>query len=57
MSIRGGKIVKKFEVNLVFKYSDVVHVEAESEKEAIEKALASCNEQYESFYDATVLEE
>ena len=47
-------MAKKYKVKLVFKYSDVVHVEAESEKEAIEKAMSDCDEQYESFYDAIV---
>lgn len=49
--------IKKYRVKLTFKYSDVVYVEAFSEKEAIENALADCNEQYESFYDASVTEE
>ena len=46
----------KYKVKLIFKYSDVVHVEADadSEKEAIEKALQDCHETYESFYDAEV---
>ncbi|HEY6021516.1 MAG TPA: hypothetical protein VIY48_16910 [Candidatus Paceibacterota bacterium] len=50
-------MAKKYKVKLVFKYSDVVHVEAENEKEAIEKAMSDCNEQYECFYDASVSEE
>ena len=44
----------RYKVKLIFKYSDIVHVEAETEKEAIEKALQDCDEQYESFYDAEV---
>lgn len=44
----------KYKVKLIFKYSDVVHVEAKTEKEAINKALEECHEQYESFYDAKV---
>ena len=44
----------KYKVKLIFKYSDVVHVEADSEKEAIEKALQDCHEKYEAFYDAEV---
>lgn len=47
----------KYEVKLTFKYSDIVHVEAENKKQAIEMALEECNEQYESFYDADVKEE
>ncbi len=44
----------KCKVKLTFQYSDVVYVEAGSEKEAIQKALTECNEQYESFSDAHV---
>jgi len=44
----------KYKVKLIFKYSDVVHVDADSEEEAIEKALQDCHEKYESFYDAEV---
>jgi len=47
----------KYKVYLVFKYSDTVHVEAETEKEAITKAVDECQEMYESFYDAEVTEE
>lgn len=46
----------KYEVKLLFIYSDVVYVEANTEKEAIEKALPECQEGYESFYDAIVIE-
>lgn len=49
--------MKKYKVRLVFKYSDVVHVEANSEKEAIEKAMVDCDEQYESFVEAVVRED
>ena len=38
--------MKKYRVKVVFKYSDVVHVEAESEREAVEKALECCQEEY-----------
>ena len=47
----------KYKVKLIFKYSDVVYVDAEDEKEAIEKAMAECEEQYECFYDAEVRED
>jgi len=47
----------KYRVKLIFKYSDVVHVEAESEKEAIALALEEAQEEYESFYDAEVMED
>ena len=49
--------LKKYKVKVVFKYSDVVHVEAESEKEAVERALECCQEEYELFYDSEVSEE
>lgn len=47
----------KYKVKLIFKYSDVVHVEADSEKEAIAKAMDECQEEYESFFDVEVTEE
>ena len=47
-------MTKKYKVKLTFKYSDIIHVEANSEKEAIEKAFEECCEQYESFYSAEV---
>lgn len=47
----------KYKVKLIFKYSDIIHVEAEDEKEAIEKAMSGCQEEYECFYDAEVDEE
>lgn len=47
----------KYAVKLIFKYSDIVHVEADTEKEAIEKAMTDCEEQYECFYDCEVTEE
>ena len=47
----------KYRVKLTFKYSDVVHVEAENDSEAIQKALPECREEYECFYDAEVTEE
>ena len=46
--------MKQYKVKLTFKYSDIVHVEAENEKEAVTEALAQCHEEYESFYDAEV---
>ncbi len=46
-----------YRVRLVFKYSDVVHVSAENENAAIDKALAECHEEYECFYDAEVTPE
>jgi hypothetical protein len=46
----------KYKVKLIFKYSDVVHVEAVDEKEAIRLALEECQEQYECFYDAEIEE-
>ena len=49
--------MKKYAVKLIFKYSDIVHVKAENEKEAIQKALDDCHEEYESWYDAEVKEE
>jgi len=42
---------------LIFKYSDVAHVEADNEKEAVEKAIKECQEEYECFYDAEVTED
>ena len=45
---------KKYAVKLIFKYSDVVHVEACSKAEAISMALDECEEQFECFYDAEV---
>ena len=47
----------RYKVKVTFKYSDVVHVEADSEKEAIEKAVGEAEEQYECFYDVDVSEE
>jgi hypothetical protein len=44
----------KYKVKLIFKYSDVVHVEADNEKDAIRQALDECKEQYECFYDAEI---
>jgi len=49
--------MKKYKVKLIFKYSDIVHVEAEDEQEAIELAMKDCYEQFESFYDTEVEEE
>lgn len=47
----------KYAVKLTFKYSDVVHVEAENESDAIAEALEECHEEYECFYDADVTTE
>ena len=47
----------KYKVKLIFKYSDVVHVEADSEKEAVSLAINECMEEYECFYDAEISEE
>ena len=49
--------MKKYKVKLTFKYSDIIHVEAETEKEAISAATLQCEEQYECFYDSEVTEE
>ena len=49
--------MKKYKVKLVFKYSDVVHVEAENEEDAIMFALDECQEEYECFYDSKVTDE
>ena len=46
-----------YKVKVIFKYSDIVHVEANNKKEAVQKALKECSEEYESFYDAEVEEE
>ena len=45
--------MRKYKVKLTFKYSLVIHVEAESGKKAVDALL----EQYESFYEAEVVEE
>ena len=47
----------KYKVKLIFLYSDIVHVEASNQKDAIQEALGECCEEYESFYDAEVEEE
>ena len=44
----------KYRVTLKFLYSDVVHVEADSKREAEQKALAECEEAYECFYESKV---
>jgi len=46
--------MKKYKVKLIFKYSDVVIVEAEDEEDAIEKATAECHGQFKCFFDAKV---
>ena len=47
----------KYKVKLTFLYSDIIHVEANSEKEALQKAAQECHEEYEAFYDVEVEEE
>ena len=49
--------MNNYKIKLIFKYSDTVYVKAETEKEAIEQALAECEEQYECFYDVDVSED
>jgi hypothetical protein len=49
--------MKKYKVRLEFRYSDVVHVEAESEKEAEMKALDQSEPMYEAYVDTTITEE
>jgi len=47
----------KYKVKLIFKYSDIVHVEADNDVQAVTKAMGECEEEYESFYDSEVEEE
>ena len=47
----------KYKVELKFIYSDIVHVEAEDESDAILEAMKDCHEQYECFYEHFVIEE
>lgn len=47
----------KYKVKLIFKYSDIVHVEAKDEEEAEQLALEECQEEYESYYDNEITEE
>lgn len=47
----------KYKVKVIFEYSDIVHVEAESEEEAIRKALDEAHPEYDCFSDAEVEEE
>lgn len=49
----------KYQVKLIYKYSDTIEVEADSEEEAIEKAQSSpdIEETYESYYYAEATEE
>ena len=49
--------MKNYRVKLMFVYSDVVHVEARNEDDAIKEAMLHCQEEYEFFYDAEVDEE
>jgi len=47
----------RYKVKLIFQYSDIIHVEADSKEEAIKVALNSkFEEEYECFYDAEVNE-
>ena len=43
-----------YKVKLIFKYSDIVHVEADSEDEAIQTALAFAEPEFECLYDSEV---
>ena len=47
----------KYKIELKFIYSDVVHVEADNEKEAERLALEQCDEKYECYYDASIVVE
>ena len=47
----------KYKVKIRFIYSDIVEVEAGTKKEAVSFALDDCQEEYEYFYDATVIVE
>ncbi len=49
--------MKKYRVELKFKHSDTVHVEAESREEAQELTLEECHEEFECFYDSEINEE
>ena len=50
--------MKKYAVKLIYKYSDIIHVEAENGAEALSKALSSeIQEEYECFYDSETKEE
>ena len=44
----------KYKVYLTFRYSDIVHVEADNEEDAIKKAMDECQEEYECWLDAGV---
>lgn len=46
-----------YKVKLKFIYSDIVHVEAENEEQAIEIAMPFCQAEYECFLDAEVEKE
>jgi len=46
--------MKKYMVKLIFKYSDIIHVEAENEEDAVNEALKECAEEFECFYDAEI---
>ena len=47
----------KYAVKLIFKYSDIVHVDADDKDSAVAKAMKECEEEYECFYDAEITEE
>ena len=49
--------MKKYRVKVIFRYSDVVHVEAKDEKEAETKALDECDLQEECYEDCEITEE
>ena len=49
--------MKKYKVKLMFVYSDIIHVEAENEKEAEHLAFKECQEEYDYYYDSKIEEE
>ena len=49
--------MKKYKVKLMFVYSDIIHVEAENEREAEYLAFKECNEEYDYYYDSKIEEE
>jgi hypothetical protein len=49
--------MKKYKVWLEFRFTDTVHVEAETEKEAELKALDESEPMYEAYVDTTITEE
>ncbi len=50
--------MKKYKVKLMFQYSDILHVEANDEYEAVKIALDSdFKEEFEAFIDSEVSED